>query len=294
MAFSKGALGLIVVTIALVGALLGSWAMSMDVEEKEVTKFNPLTDIAPLFQSEKTPTFTDYSPSTNYTGYYTYDSIFGNTVYFDGVDFQQTTPNNFMVQESPTGVDADTKTLDSTGAVSGAFQVYVRTLDDAKATAPYAKTLSDLISEWSYTDYGKIEIRNADSSIDWSDFTDIEGNWVAIVPVHWADANHSYAITFKNPAIPVEELQQRYDRSIIYHDPTVACRYIKSSNSVEIFYDNDMTNSAGIYSANDVYVLFGKRVDDSSYMALGDTIETMAYELPPMNYMDPSEGVELE
>ena len=79
MAYKAGVLGVAILMVAIVGTLMGSWVMSMDVEEEQVIKYDPLADIVGLFDSEQTPTFTEYSPSTNYTGYYTDTSVIGET-----------------------------------------------------------------------------------------------------------------------------------------------------------------------------------------------------------------------
>ena len=87
MQFRQGMLGVAVLAVAIAGALIGAWVMSMDVEEREVINFSPLTDITGLFDTEMAPQFTDYSPSSNYTGYWTSTSVDGETRYFDGVDY---------------------------------------------------------------------------------------------------------------------------------------------------------------------------------------------------------------
>ena len=103
MQFRQGMLGVAVLAVAIAGALIGSWVMSMDVEEREVINSSPLTDITGLFDTEMAPQFTDYSPSSNYTGYWTPSSVIDNERYFDGVDYTPANrANNYRVNLPPT------------------------------------------------------------------------------------------------------------------------------------------------------------------------------------------------
>ena len=179
MRFQTGALGVVVVMVALVGMLMGSWVMSMDVTEEEVTKYNALTEIGGLFDSEKTPTFTDYNPSTNYTGYYTDVSVTGDDRYFDGVDFKVAdNPNNFRVQERPTSSTVDSSydldDLNPTDTVKVGFfykniqQYNERLMVDDANTMSIAKVAEAL----GYTSGNvKLIIKNTATPSDFSDLS---------------------------------------------------------------------------------------------------------------------------
>ena len=295
MAYKAGVLGVAVLMVAIVGTLMGSWIMSMDVEEEQVTKYDPLADIVGLFDSEQTPTFTEYNPSTNYTGYYTDVSIIGNTKYFDGVGYESSAPNNFRLNLAPTETVTDTKTLSTSGGGSGGIEFYIRSLveSDTKQINPYALSVSSLIETWGYTDYQKVTVQNVDPDIDWYDYSDIDDSWVAIVPRAWLNiVGPVSVVVFKNPDLSAQDLQTIYGDDFAYRNPTVSCEYNKSSNSVQIFYDNDMTQSAGVYSPDDVFILYGGSSEGD--IDFGLTVNTAAYKVPNPTYMDPSAGVVME
>ena len=83
MRFENGRLGAMILVLGIVFAVLGSYVLSLDVQEHEVTKYEYVTDLTGLFETTQAPTFIDYNPSENYTGYYTSAS----KPYFDGVEY---------------------------------------------------------------------------------------------------------------------------------------------------------------------------------------------------------------
>lgn len=67
--FGSGILGCIICIVALMGSILGGFILDVNAETRETTNYNYITDITGLFDTEKTPQYVDYSPSTNFTGY---------------------------------------------------------------------------------------------------------------------------------------------------------------------------------------------------------------------------------
>lgn len=299
MRFKAGVLGVVVLMVAIVATLMGSWVMSMDVNEVQVIRYNALADISGEFDTEQTPTFTEYNPSTNYTGYYTDGSVISGQRYFDGVDYTATNPNNFRIQEAPTAMTASTETLPDSGGSSSQYTIYVRTTEDSRQVSANVFTLKDLIDSWDLDDYNRIVMTNPDSSIDWYDYSDIEGSWVAFLPKAWVQESLDQfiipVIVFKNPDIPESEvLKMPSDIGFIPRDPTMAAVYSSVSNTIQIYYDNGMTSSAGIYTPEDVYVICGSRDSSADYLHLGLELDVAAYLMPNPTYMDPSAGVMLE
>lgn len=297
MRFKAGVLGVCVIMVAIAATLMGSWIMSMDVDEVQVTRYNALADISGEFDSEQTPTFTAYNPSTNYTGYYTDGSIVNNSKYFDGVSYTATNPNNYRIQTAPTAMTAETETLPSSGGDATNYTIYMRTATegDGKVISAYSYSLKDLIDTWNLNDYNRIIATNTDSDIDWYDMDDIEGNWVAFLPKSWID-DSQYAfkvIVFKNPNISTSEFLNM-DPDLKYRDPTMAAVYSSTNNTIQIYYDNELTKSAGIYTPDDVLVLCGSRGSSSDDLHLGLELAVEAYQIPNPTYMDPSAGVMIE
>lgn len=281
-----GKVGVLVIMISLMGMLGIGWFMSMDVVETEKTVYNELTDITPLFGSEQAPQYTDYMPSTNYTGYYTDDSTINGVRYFDGVDYSASVRANvYKLSLAPTSstyaddYDLSGVTPDSTKlihywavneTVNNVFSVNVVSLDN-------------LVTGLNLTTYNRFIITNdsavsdysvTDSFITFARSTDLTG-----------DNN------FKNPeltgnlvveswiTVPADEVA-----SII-----LAVDYDINTGLVNAYYDVDMTEKAGIISASDVYLLWG----GSGTFAFSDSIDYTAYRFPGATYMDPTKGVEL-
>lgn len=281
----SGKLGVVVLILAITCTLGVSWVMSMDVNEVEVTKYKELTDINSEFQTEKTPEYIVYNPSTNYTGYYTDDSIVNNVRYFDGVGYAHSTPNNYRLNLKPTSSYEGSKDLTQLAASNHGTLQYLWDNNSAfKVCTPYMLTIDDLITAWNYGSYDEVTILN-DQSIDWSDPT----NWVGFVPNNWIGQNYGSIINIKDPSL-TPDLSGTY-QSWTWNNPIVVCKYNAVSKTVELFYDADMTRSAGIFTPSSVYIMWG---DTGSYaFSLGTSVDVKAYDFPNPEYMDPSKGVNL-
>lgn len=300
MRFQTGALGVVVVIVALVGMLMGSWVMSMDVTEEEVTKYNALTEIGGLFESEKTPTFTDYNPSTNYTGYYTSISVIGDTTYFDGVDFTEATnPNNFRVQGAPISTtvdhDFDLDTLTPTDTVRVSYfstnaQTWnQRIMDDDANTM----TMAEIAEALGYVSGNvKLTINNAQDPEDYSDFSDYV---VFYTDDMIAGSGVFHGVWFKNPSLTGYLYQYGVNHSM---GPNFVTTSSEVSNpimgavwdgiSVTLYYDAECTRPVGTYTADAVSIAWGGTTGTAS---LNDVVDLVYLELPYPEYMDPSKGV---
>lgn len=302
MRFQTGALGVVVVMIALVGMLMGSWVMSMDVTEEEVTKYNALTEIGGLFDSEKTPTFTDYNPSTNYTGYYTGDSVINGKIYFDGVDFSDSSsPNNFRVQESPTSSTVDSSydldDLNPTDTVKVGFfykntQQYNERLmvDDANTMS-----ISKVAEALGYTSGNiRLVLKNVATP---SDFSDLSSYVMLYTSSMIAGPGILNAAWVKDPSL-TGTLQQYstgqlgigyFTDASQVSNPILAA--IWDGISVTLYYDVECNRPAGTYTADSVFVAWGGSTGTAT---LDDVAELEYYELPNPRYMDPSKGVVMD
>ena len=302
MRFQTGALGVVVVMVALVGMLMGSWVMSMDVTEEQVTKYNALTEIGGLFDSEKTPTFTDYNPSTNYTGYYTGDSVINGKIYFDGVDFSDSSsPNNFRVQESPTSSTVDSSfdldDLNPTDTVKVGFfykniQQYNERLmvDDANTMS-----ISKVAEALGYTS-GNIRLVLTNVATP-SDFSDLSSYVAFYTPAMIAGPGGINAAWFKDPSLTGTLQQYTYGTlGIAYStdasqvsNPILAA--IWDGISVTLYYDIECTRPAGTCTADSAFVAWGGSTGTAT---LDDVAQLEYYELPNPRYMDPSKGVVMD
>ena len=302
MRFKPGMLGVAAVTLALVGMLLGSWVMSMDVTEEEVTRYNALTEIGGLFDSEKTPTFTEYNPSTNYTGYYTAESVIGGTLYFDGVDYSTaSSPNNFRIQEKPTAstVDDDYSLddLNPTDTVKvGYFYKNIQQWNDREMVDDaYTMTVSEVAEALGYSS-GNVRLVLT-STVEPSDYSDLSSYIIFYVPSMIAGPGEANAVWIKDPTL-TGTLQQYVSGGLGNGYFTSASQVsnpilgaIWDGISVTLYYDTGCTRPAGTYAADMVSIAWG---GTSGTASLDDVANLEYYALPNPEYMDPSKGVVMD
>ena len=293
MRFKPGMLGVTAVTLALVGMLLGSWVMSMDVNEREVTEYNPLAEIGSLFASEQTPTFTEYNPSTNYTGYYTNGSIIDGVRYFAGVDYDTSQlPNQYRLRLAPVDPSTDSYTLtdeyivdDETITAEETRVIYTwGGIGDGGYPYTYSYSLFDLARALGYSDK-KLTISSDNVPVDW---TDTDNEFVLFTPlgktvINAADERVAYV---HSPGPIPEELPAKD----YYYYPMLGCIYDQTTGLVNLYYDAECTQLAiSNQASTDVYIWF----DRSNSSWFGNEITIISETVPPAQYMDPSKGVEL-
>lgn len=296
LSFSTGMLGVVTVTLALAFALLGAWALSTDVTEKEVVAFNPLADVTPLFEGTMAPEYIDYSPSTNYTGYYTDLSVINDTIYFDGVGYAESNSvNQYKLKLPPTGTETDAYTLQDTYTTSGItynaedtrfIYQYTPGQNQSTYTHTYSYNIRDLAAALGYSGQ-YLTITSTNVPTNWSNPND---RFVTFVPLYKtvtnvADERVAYVY---NPqyTIPSDDPAIKYR---IY--PILGCVYDQTTNTVSLYYDTDLTEVAFAgMAATDVYIWF----DDLGEDYLDNKITIVAETMPPVKYMDPSQGVDLD
>lgn len=69
MRFKSGMLGVCIVVIALLGTVASGFLLNVEKDQREVTKFDYITDVTGLFDIQDTPEYVDYNPNANYVGY---------------------------------------------------------------------------------------------------------------------------------------------------------------------------------------------------------------------------------
>ena len=302
MRFKAGVLGVVVIMIALVGMLLGSWVMSMDVEENEVTKYNALTGIEGLFDSELTPTFTEYSPSTNYTGYYTDDSIVGENHYFDGVNYTPTQPNNYRLNLQPLNESSGSITLGDADDTEALDYFYVWTLHPNN---PGVGGMQYTPGKNSCTFYELMQSQNWTQSaitIICPDpvFPSQTGvpSIVTLCIKSDIGKERSDSLLMKEPGVTgnVNFMEYRnmeltvtasYDAAKL-NTPILAAKYDGSINQVTLYADREMTIPVSYASPTDTYLVWSGPV----YKTSANIDYTLA-DIPPATYMDPAEGVSM-
>ena len=307
-----GKVGVLVIMISLMGMLGIGWFMSMDVVMTEKTVYNELTEITPLFGSEQAPQYTDYTPSTNYTGYYTDNSIVNNVKYFDGVDYSKSTRANVYAVYDLDSIDENnTITLsDYTGTYPftdpDTHIVYVYIDPDTGFSRAHGNTTSTTVTLESY-----ITAMNLDPSVNLITITSVtnpestdsvygqlsEVDWILFsLPNYWKYYGGSNHIDYATPEWLASRNLQSGDidqaNNMMYNLPIVACKVDIDQGLAYFYLDKECTKQYGIYSLSDVIISFGGSGTLISNINFGDTADLFAASVSK-NYMDPTKGVEL-
>lgn len=303
-------LGVTVVVVALAIALIGSWALSTEVNEVEVTTYNPIADITGLFESSQTPEYIEYNPSTNYTGYFTDESIVGGTVYFDGVDFTESSrANQYRVKTMPTQIYGGTVNLsDNTGTYPFDDEDHSVTVAYVQngVTRSHINSSGTIVSLSSYISAMESEIAGANTftlkslaNLDPSDFVfgeQSDVDWVLITTRSaWHESGGAYRAVVGTAEYiasmgltPGGTAQDGRTLNL----PFLSVSVDLDSNMATVYTDNDCQNAFGLYSLSDLILVYGGSASGRTYINFGDTANITASDVETF-YMDPSKGVEL-
>jgi len=300
MQFRQGMLGVAIVAVAIASALMGSWIMSMDVEERSVTVYNPLMDVTGLFDSDLAPEYTEYSPTTNYTGYYTSSTIIDGVKYFGGVDYVEASrPNNYRLLLPPTSNTVTTVDLSQlTGDEDDDYKMHYWTdngTPSVNGSSVEHLTIPELLTALSIETSGNLQVTLMDpfSTQDYQ-----SGGFITFITADMLMERSNvfdtwYAFYMKDPSLTgqLKEPVINYDKYIPAADvtnPILAAVYDSTTNSVQLYYDVAMTEMAGTYTPDAVSICW----QNSGF--LGDSVYIDAKNFPPYSYMDPTKGVQLE
>lgn len=278
----SGKLGVAVIMLAIVGTIIAAYVISMDVEEREVIRYNPLVDLTTEFDRESTPEYVTYSPSTNYTGYYTDSSVIAGTQYFDGVEFGESSgANNYRLNLTPDyHAEGDVSLTGLTKSGDVRVNYWPTAMRNNWAQVDYIR-ITDLLQQKSWEGDQIFIISDQGSFTDMGFFTFYGKPF---------DRN----ILMKNPEITdtyVRYYDQPGDNYLMFDAsnldvPILACVYHSDTRLCELYYDTELQRSAGVSSYSDTVILYGSM--------FGTSGDYEIYDFPPPAYMDPSKGVELE
>lgn len=307
-----GKVGVLVLMVSLMGMLGVSWVMSMDVVMTEKTTYTEVTEITPLFGSQQMPQYTDYSPSTNYTGYWTDATVLNGTKYFGGVDYTPSPrANNYSIWElGDVGLDTTIDLADYTGTypftdpdtriiyayvdpLTGFNQAHSNTSATIYSLSSYitALNLDSDINNVAITSTVDIDpddiVHGAQADVDWILFS-VTSQWRYQSSVNTMAVGTPEWFTKNN-------IQPGYYNELngmTYTLPAISATYDKTTNLVTLFADKDCQERLGSYDLSDVVISFGGSGSGNVYFNMGDTADILAITLD-RNYLDPSKGVEL-
>lgn len=101
MRFESGMLGFLIIVLAIGGAIAGTILLSAEEQTYDVTRYELVTDVTGLFDTDESPQYMDYDLAKNYTGYYTVNTIYGGVPYWGGATFTDTGVNNYPIRYYP-------------------------------------------------------------------------------------------------------------------------------------------------------------------------------------------------
>lgn len=296
MQFRQGMLGVAVVAVALATAILGSWVMSLDIEEKQVTRFNELTEITTLFDSDLVPTFTDYNPSDNYVGYFTDATTIDGVRYFGGVDYGEAVrANNFKLNLPPIERSANNLTLPTDGTFD-ARQFWLW-MNDGQQSG-YANTdrveasyLRDIIAQVTSQTSGTFRMASNEGMFSGYRSGNLDLGWVVFT--NESDWFGNFGKTFY--AATPGFFQHSSSVTDRYHLPYLSAIADLDRGIVTLYTDNQYRDRALDISIDSCVVAYGGGPNISGRGIQLQTSADYVFELfPPNTYMDPSKGVELE
>ena len=289
MRFNNGMLGVCIVTVAIMGAVLGTYIVASDPEVTEITKYEYLTDVSGLFTYDHEPRFVEYNPSTNYTNYYSSTSgrdDAGNP-YFDVAKVNYDPSNNaniYKLNLGPTDSVTDDVSLSSLTATKTIQVVYEYEQGRfAYQNNANAISIPSLITQLSWDEYDIIYLSSAHTEpIDWTSTT---ADWISFVPQSkLIPIVSGESVTIYNPSVAAHPQSMKAALS--------AKITIKSTIPiVELFETADYKNSMGQYSALDVFIAYN---GTGSTFTLGDNMNSTCYDYPDSTYMNIEQGVSLK
>ena len=320
MDLKEGMLGVIIMALALSGAIFGSYLAGIEPQENDVVRYNYLADVSGLFDYDKSPQFIEFDPSSNYTGYYSEDSkkASGPGYYFasDQVGYTssinpntgQPRVNNYKLDLEPTGYASATITPDiPNNHPSGAVleNPFIEIVTTRILTANPDNVLTAHIDNTGGTTVTLalfIQSLGITSGADtyWlrsGDNIDAIGqvqNTPAHIDVDWMvftlKSRWTSSLTYPNVTTLYTPAYNEYNSTNL-STPYLSAKVNTSTNTVVLFSDNGFMDTVGTYSLSDVYVSYGGTLTSNYSVTFGSTVETESWVSQSATYLDPNYGV---
>lgn len=317
--FRNGMLGVVIVALALGGAIFGAYFAGIESVEHEVVKYNELADVTGLFDTDKSPQYIDFDPSTNYVGYYSEESYSEEMgkYYFaeDQVGYipnqkEDGTPivNNYKIDLEPEIYDIRTVDIDDLRTAEDqplpvTDRTYIvryvaTTVSDSTYWRGHATVLSDVISNMTYSE-GTKQIRYTTRDVDWEGDYSQAGSGrmnldtVLIIPQSWFRSYGSdpvYQVGIVNPAIDPSTISITGGANSPIQSMIVDIMQKKA----EVYSDPDYQNIITTYELDKLFIFYGDDPYSQSHprLNLGDfSFQEVASRT---SYLNPNKGVYLK
>lgn len=287
-------LGVCISVLAIMGMILSGFVLSVDQYDRTVTGYEYVTDISGLFDYSDQPTFIDYNPSANWTGFYTSDPDITDGINFTGRSepansYPINQENTQLAEKSMDLSQQDLPAANPPGNLSGPYDT-VKISDDTTSpntgdlTAhigwPRVATVASVLEKASgLGDYNVVRI-------------DLNGDVIGAPSSSW-----------KVYSIPVGNLGHRADYCILPYSGAFNVSYLMvdaesnivrgfTSANVQVF---QSTTTQTTLSFNQASTETGFPQTDylNGAMQLGTEIGLTSYSTPTPIYMDISQGVSL-
>lgn len=311
MELREGMLGVIVIALALTGALFLSYFAGIESEEYEVTKYEYLADVSGMFEYDKSPTYIEFDPSSNYTGYYSEDT--GEYWPEEQVGYQpnidattgQIRVNNYRIN------------LASIEEGSGQYdlsQISISDVDDYKWIVSYihydsgsttnfktsmwrgdAYYLKDVLEALDLDEYTEVRISLADANWPTSGPLSVDIGTPVFVPISWFDSNSSINPTqydYREVFLLATDISKdSYQSTRVVHYPVQSM--IIKGNNVQLYSDLEYKNILNQATTGSIVVFYGD-ADVGFAMDFGDTFSADYTIYPENSYLNPNYGVTMK
>lgn len=313
--FRNGMLGVVVVAVAIGAALFASYFAGIESVEHDVVKYNELADVTGLFDTETSPQYVDYDPSSNYTGYYSEESYsdIDNKYYFaeDQVYFTpnqdaQGNPrvNNYRIDLKPTfgetrTVDIDTITDSHGDPLPVTEKTYRLTYIAGEGIENaywrgHATLLSEIVDNMTYSDE-TTQLNFTTNGVDWEgdhSSARINLDTILVVPSSWLtyEANGLVWGAIVNPSIDPSTISITGGANSPVQSMTVDL----ITKTAKLYYADDYSNYINTFPLDNILVFYG----DDPYSQLHTRLNlgdfTFQEIVTHRQYLDPNHGVSLK
>lgn len=323
MEFREGMLGVVVVALALMGAVFVSYFAGVESEQREYTAYEYMADVSGLFEYDQSPTYIEFDPSTNYTGYYsTNTGEYWPDGYVDYVSNVNPTtgeirPNNYRIELEPTNATESNVPLDTLDA-DGPFDSYSKVIAfsntnyDFDTYFVHTSYLSKVIEAMEYPDgyteiyfrstnpYNESEIQPGDL-VRWNIFSTVSmWNHYDILIGEYLNEDKLYV--WSEDKFEQENLrpgaridgENPYEGKVTVYRPYLSCKVNLEKNTVSLYYDWNCQEFAEQVGLDNVVVSYGGTIlpgDDG--IEYNSNLTSWAWTLH-YDYLDPNYGVAME
>ena len=319
MEFREGMLGVVIVGLAIVGALGVSYFAGIEPTDVEVTKYEYLADVSGLFDYDQSPQYIEFDPSTNYVGYYSTDT--GEYWPVDSVGYERNqNVNNYRVKLEPNTLSASTVSLGTytEGVVDPFDGKNVRITFNNRDTAYYSNqqlqeypttvTLKSYIAAMELgQDVTDIEFRSTGTYTEGNVGQTYNANWVVFTAdsmwvkgqaalsenVHLDLATEGW---FNKNGVTPPYSWSTAGGTITYVNylPCLSCSVDLTTGIATLYYDNDCKNAFVTQSIDNIYMTYGGTSNTFMNTIVFDSSAQITVLHTDKEYLNPNYGVTMK